>query len=80
MSPKRTYFGFTTAQQRKLLEEFHTIQSTDVLLPTTDGRQLRLRCVTQPEEALQLLLQRLGLDLPKRLRLPASLEVASSQM
>jgi len=65
---------------RKLLEEFHTIQSTDVLLPATDGRQLRLRCVTQPEEALQILLQRLGLDLPKRLRLPANLEVAAPKM
>jgi hypothetical protein len=58
---------------RKLLEEFAQIQSADVVLPTTDGRQLRVRCVTTPEKALSLLLDRLGLELPKRLRLPHSL-------
>lgn len=65
---------------RKLLEEFHAIQSADVVLPTTDGRQLRLRCVTQPEKPLQILLQRLGLEIPKRLRLPATLEIAVAKM
>jgi len=55
---------------RKLLEEFGQIQSADVILPTTDGRQLRVRCVTRPEKALSLLLDRLGLELPKRLRPP----------
>lgn len=65
---------------RKLLEEFHAIRSTDVVLPTTDGRQLRLRCVTQPEKPLQILLQRLGLEIPKRLRLPVLLETAVAKM
>lgn len=65
---------------RKLLEEFHAIQSADVVLPTTDGRELRLRCVTQPEKALQILLQRLGLEIPKRLHLPAMLETLPSKM
>ena len=58
---------------RKLLDEFHAIQSADVVLPTTDGHELRLRCVTQPEKPLQILLQRLGLDIPKRVRLPVTL-------
>jgi transposase len=62
---------------RKLLEEFHAIQSTDVVLPTTDGRELRLRCATQPEKPLQILLQRLGLVIPQRLRLPAMLEATA---
>jgi transposase len=65
---------------RKLLEEFHAIQSTDVVLPTTDGREFRLRCVAQPEEALQILLERLGLEIPQRLRPPAILEVATPKM
>jgi transposase len=65
---------------RKLLEEFHAIQSTDVVLPTTDGREFRLRCVAQPQEALQILLERLGLEIPQRLRPPAILEVATPKM
>ncbi len=54
---------------RTILEELHRIQSTDVVLPTTDGRELRLRCVVRPEPAQAHLLGRLGLDLPDRLRL-----------
>ena len=58
---------------RKLLEELRQIQSTDVILPTTDGRELRLRCVPKPEKPLAILLDRLGLTLPHRLRLPKGL-------
>jgi transposase len=53
-----------------LLEEFARIQSTDVVAPTTDGRTLRLRCVVRPDQAQTILLQHLGLKLPRRLRLP----------
>jgi transposase len=53
-----------------LLEEFARIQSTDVVLPTTDGRTVRLRCVVCPDKAQTILLQRLGLELPRRLRVP----------
>lgn len=52
---------------RTLLEEAARIQSTDVVLPTADGRELRLRCVVQPDPAQSILLSRLGLKLPKRL-------------
>ena len=58
---------------RKLLEEFAAIQSTDVILPTTQGIDLKLRCVTTPEKSLVLLLDRLGLQIPKRLKLPPGL-------
>ena len=54
-----------------LLEEFARIQSTDVTMPTTDGRTVRLRCIVRPDKAQTILLQRLGLDLPQRLRLPS---------
>jgi transposase len=53
-----------------ILEEFARIDSTDVTLPTTDGRTLRLRCVVRPDQAQSILLARLGLDLPHRLRPP----------
>ena len=53
-----------------VLEEMARIQSTDVVLPTQDGRQVRLRCVVRPDPAQAILLDRLGLQLPQRLRLP----------
>ena len=53
-----------------LLEEFARIQSTDVVLPVVDGRELRIRCIVQPDRAQKILLQRMGLELPKRLRMP----------
>jgi transposase len=56
-----------------LLEEFAHIQSTDVIIPTTDHRTVRLRCVVRPDRAQAILLQHLGLDLPHRLRLPKGL-------
>jgi len=53
---------------RTILEELGRIQSTDVVLPTEDGRELRLRCVVRPDAAQAALLDRLGLELPQRLR------------
>ena len=54
---------------RTILEELSRIQSTDIVLPTTDGRELRLRCVVRPDLAQARLLDRLGLVLPDRLRI-----------
>jgi transposase len=56
-----------------VLEEMARIQSTDVVLPTQDGRQVRLRCVVRPDKAQAILLDRLGLQLPQRIRLPRCL-------
>lgn len=55
---------------RTLLEEFERIRCTDVVLPLAQepARELRLRCVVRPDKAQALLLQRLGLRLPERLR------------
>lgn len=58
---------------RSLLNEVNKIKCADVVLPTTsaDGtspREIRLRCVTEPDAEQKLLLGRLGLDLPRRLR------------
>ncbi len=56
-----------------ILEELARIQSTDVVLPTTDRRTARLRCVVRPDRAQTILLEHLGLTLPERLRLPRGL-------
>lgn len=58
---------------RRLIEEFARIKSGDVVLPTRtrDGRPdktLRIRCVTAPDAAQKVLLNRLGLTLSQRLR------------
>jgi transposase len=55
---------------RTVLEEFARIQSHDVVLPMQTQGEVRLRCVTQPDAAQSVLLERLGMVLPKRLRMP----------
>jgi transposase len=54
---------------RTVLEELARIPSHDVVLPTATHGQIRLRCVTQPDAAQAALLDRLGVVLPKRMRL-----------
>jgi transposase len=61
---RRTGLGDTA---RTVLAELAQIQSVDVVLPTTDARELRLRCVVKPEPPQALLLERLGVRLPRRL-------------
>lgn len=58
---------------RTLLEELAKLKSGDVTLTArspADGQQRRiaLRCVTEPDAAQAVLLHRLGLTLPRRLR------------
>src|SRR5208282_1111591 len=57
---------------RTLLQELAAIASTDVILPTAapPDREVRLRCVVRPDRAQAILLERLGLRLPERLRMP----------
>jgi transposase len=54
---------------RTILEELARIQSHDLVLPTATHGQIRLRCVAHPDAAQAALLDRLGLVLPKRMRL-----------
>jgi transposase len=58
---------------RMILDELRQIQSADVVLPTTDGRVLKVRCVVKPEPAQAVLLERLGVKLPRRLRVGTTL-------
>ena len=62
-------------EARKILEELVRLHSTDVVLPFLDGREHRLRCVVNPEPARKILLDHLGLRLPKRLNRPGIPEV-----
>ena len=57
---------------RTILEELTRIQSHDIVLPTVTHRQVRLRCVTQPDPAQAALLDRLGIVLPRRMRIAES--------
>lgn len=49
---------------RQALDQMAGVQLLDVEIPTTDGRLLQLTRYTQPDAAVQLLLQRLGKSLP----------------
>lgn len=58
---------------RTLLEELAKIKSGDVVLPTQTKQgcyngKVRLRCVTEPDHAQKVLLHRIGITLPRRLR------------
>lgn len=62
---------------RTILTELSRVTAADVLLPLADGsaRELRIRCVVRPDRAQALLLDRLGLQLPERLRAPETVEM-----
>jgi len=51
----------------KALALLSTLQSADVVLPTTDGREVRLRRITEPDAEQKSLLHQLRLSLPDRL-------------
>jgi transposase len=57
---------------RTILDELERIQSTDVVLPLAEdlSREIRIRCVIRPDRDQAMLLDRLGLRLPERLRTP----------
>jgi transposase len=54
-------------EPRRVFEELAKIKAVDVVLPTRSGHTIRRRCVSQPTEHQAILLQRLGLNLPKNL-------------
>ena len=62
---------------RTILTELSRIHAADIVLPLDDGskRELRLRCVVRPDREQELLLQRLGLTLPERLRPPSGTQM-----
>ncbi len=55
---------------RPLIEEIDRIKTNDIVLPTSNGREVRIRCVTQTDESQRTLIGRLGLKIPTRLGEP----------
>ncbi len=55
---------------RPLLDALSRLKSMDVILGTDQGRAIQLRCVSQPEPDMAVLLYRLGLAPPSRLLPP----------
>jgi len=53
-------------QPRKVFYELSQIKLTDVILPTRNGKEIRLRCVETPSKHQKILLQHLKLNLPQR--------------
>lgn len=53
-------------EPRKVLDEIKRIKLTDVILPTKKGVEIRLPCVSKPDEHQRILLQQLGLKIPAR--------------
>lgn len=58
---------------RTLIQELAKIKSGDIVLPTVGrdgrpGKTVRVRYVTTPDKAQRVLLSRLGLTLPQRLK------------
>ena len=52
----------------KALALLSTLQSADIVLPTTEGREIRLRRITEPTTEQKSLLRQLGISLPEHLR------------
>jgi len=54
-------------EPRKIIDEIKRIKLTDVILPTKKGVEIRLPCVSKPDDHQRILLQHLGLKIPARL-------------
>jgi hypothetical protein len=70
--PQPSASGVDNAQPfspMKALALLSTLQSADIVLPTTDGREIRLRRITEPTTEQKFLLHQLGLNLPERFQL-----------
>ena len=79
--PKPSGSGVDNAQPlspMKALALLSTLQSADIILPTTDGREIRLRRITEPTAEQKSLLQQLRLSLPDRLECSQTCSVDSA--
>ena len=62
----------------KALALLSTLQSADIVLPTTDGREIRLRRITEPTAEQKALRAQLGLTLPEHFELNRKCSVDSA--
>jgi hypothetical protein len=79
--PQPSASGVNDAQPfspMKALALLSTLQSADIVLPATDGREIRLRRITEPTAEQKTLLQQLRLSLPERFELNRKCSVDSA--
>lgn len=56
-------------EPRKVFDEIAQIKVVDIVIYTKQGVEIRKRCIAQPNKAQSILLQRLRVHLPQRLKL-----------
>jgi transposase len=79
--PKPSASGVDNAQPlspMRALALLSTLQSADIVLPTTDGHEIRLRRITEPTSEQKSLLQQLGISLPDHLEFNRKCSVDSA--
>jgi transposase len=67
-----------TMSPMKALALLSTLQSADIVLPTTDGREIRLRRITEPTPEQKILLRQLNVSLPDHLQFNRECSVDSA--
>ena len=81
IAPKPSASGVDDAQPMspmRAIALLSTLQSADIVLPTTDGREIRLRRITEPTPEQKSLLRQLGISLPEHLQLNRECSVDSA--
>jgi transposase len=81
MAPKPSANATDNAQPlspMRALALLSTLQSADIVLPTTDGHEIRLRRITEPTSEQKSLLQQLGISLPEHLQFNRKCSVDSA--
>jgi transposase len=81
MVPKVSASGVDDAQPMspmRAIALLSTLQSADIVLPTTDGREIRLRRITEPTAEQKTLLRQLGICLPEHLQFNRECSVDSA--
>jgi hypothetical protein len=71
IAPKASASGVENAQPMtpmRAIALLSTLQSADIVLPTTDRREIRLRRITEPTTEQKLLLRQLGISLPEHIQ------------
>src|SRR6266853_1997827 len=79
--PKPSASGVDNAQPlspMRALALLATLHSADIVLPTTDGHEIRLRRITEPTAEQKSLLQQLGISLPEHLQFHRKCSVDSA--
>src|SRR5450631_228443 len=79
--PKPSASGVENTQPMtpmKAIALLSTLQSADIVLPTTDGREIRLRRITEPTAEQKQLVRQLGISLPEHLRFNRECSVDSA--